>query len=100
MSDDVPLELQEYRKQIDALDIELVDVLARRFEVVRMVAEFKTRSKLSVVQPKRAEAVKQRAADMAREKGLDPVFVRALYEAMIAHAHEIEHEIVEREMAG
>lgn len=88
-------ELEELRKQIDALDIELVDVLARRIDIVRKVGELKAGTDISVVQPARAQAVKNRAAEMGAEKGLDKVFVRKLYDLMIDHAHELEHDITD-----
>lgn len=87
--------LEEFRKEIDALDIELVDVLARRFAVVRAVGRLKSGTDIAVVQPARAQAVKNRAAEMGEAKGLDPEFVRRLYGMMIDHAHELEDEILE-----
>ena len=88
-------ELEELRKQIDALDIELIDVLARRIGVVRKVGELKAGTDISVVQPARAQAVKNRAAEMGAEKGLEEEFVRKLYDLMIDHAHELEHDITD-----
>lgn len=88
-------ELEELRKQIDVLDIELVDVLARRIDVVRKVGELKAGTDISVVQPARAQAVKNRAAEMGAAKGLDEVFVRKLYDLMIDHAHDLEHGITD-----
>ena len=93
MSNQIPEQLEEYRQQIDALDAELVNVLARRFAVVRAVGELKVTEGLSVVQSARAEEVKSRAVDRGVAKGLDPEFVRALYEMMIDHAHVLEHAI-------
>ncbi len=87
--------LEDYRRQIDALDQELIDVLARRFEVVKAVGHYKAGADVSVVQPARAQAVKNRAAEMAAEKGLDPDFIRELYEMMIDHAHALEDAILD-----
>ena len=87
--------LEDLRKEIDALDIELIDVLARRIDVVRRVGELKAGSDLSVVQPARAQAVKDRAAQMGVDQGLDEGFVRKLYDLMIDHAHELEHAILD-----
>ncbi|MGH1397850.1 MAG: chorismate mutase [Alphaproteobacteria bacterium] len=89
--------LEQYRKEIDALDIELVDVLARRLAVVRAVGALKAETGLSVVQPERAKAVVDRAAEMGVEKGLSPDFIRALYHMMIDHAHVVEHDIIDEE---
>ena len=88
-------QLEEYRKQIDALDIELIDVLAKRIDVVRKVGDLKAVTDIAVVQPTRAQAVKDRAAEMGVSKGLDEAFVRKLYDLMIDHAHELEHDIMD-----
>ncbi len=92
---DAKEQLEEYRKQIDGLDIELIDVLARRIDVVRRVGELKASADINVIQPKRAEMVKDRAAKMGAEKGLDEGFVRAFYDLMIDHAHVLEHAIMD-----
>ncbi len=86
--------LEEYRRQIDTLDIEFIDVLARRIAVVRAVGHLKAQTGLNVVQPARAQLVKDRAAAMGKEKGLDEEFVRAIYDMMIEHAHVLEHDIL------
>ena len=88
-------QLEEYRREIDALDIELIDVLARRIDVVRKVGHLKAETDMSVVQPTRAQAVKDRAAEMGLAKGLDEAFVRKIYDLMIDHAHALEHEILD-----
>lgn len=88
-------ELEEYRQQIDALDIELIDVLSRRIDVVRKVGDLKAGTDISVVQPARAQAVKNRAVEMGVSKGLDEAFVRKIYDLMIDHAHELEHDIAD-----
>ena len=95
MSDEnVPQELEEYRKQIDALDQEIVDVLVRRFDVVRKVGELKAVSDLEAIQPARAQAVKDAAVRMGQDRGLDPDFMRRIYEVLIDYAHDLEHDIL------
>ena len=91
----VPQELLDYRKQIDALDVELIDAFARRFDIVRQVGLFKAQAGIEVVQSDRAKKVIDRAAQLALEKGVDPDFARSVYEMMIDIAHDMEHEIVE-----
>ncbi len=85
--------LKPFRDEIDALDEQLVTLLARRFAVVREVGRFKAGSDMDVVQSGRAEEVKNRVAEMARAKGLDAEFVRSIWSMMIDHAHVIEKEI-------
>ena len=94
MSDDTPKELLNFRAQIDAIDTALVDLLAQRFDVVRQVGEFKATKNMDAVQPVRAQAVKDAAVAMGVSKGLDEVFMRKLYDALIDYAHDMEHEIL------
>jgi len=91
----IPSELVEYRKQIDICDQDLIAVLVRRFEIVRKVGEFKAEKNMDAVQPARAQAVKDRAVLWGREQGLDPVFIRGVYEVLIDYAHDLEHEILD-----
>lgn len=91
---DVPPELLKMREEIDALDQALIDVLAKRYDVVRRVGEFKTEHDMEAVQPVRAQAVKDRAVDLGEAKGLDREFTRKLYDLVIDHAHDMEHEIL------
>jgi chorismate mutase-like protein len=90
-------ELAEYRKQIDALDNQIVELLARRFEIVRSVGRLKARIKIPVVQSARVDEVKDRVGTMAATKNLDPDFVRHLYQIMIDHAHTLEDNFSSRD---
>lgn len=100
MKEPIPGELEKYRADIDRIDAELVDILARRFEIVRAVGRLKAQTGLSVVQAQRAQAVIDRAADMAAEKRLDPDLVRHIYRLMIDHAHALEHDILAEAQSG
>lgn len=86
--------LERFRERIDALDHELIDVLVRRFDVVREIGAFKAREGMAVVQSERAQFVIDRAVEQAKAAGLDEAFARKLYEMLIDLAHEMQHEIV------
>lgn len=89
-----PPELEAFRREIDECDRELIAVLARRFDVVRKVGAFKIGAQMEAIQPARAQAVKDRAVRLGQDAGLDPDFMRRLYEVMIDYAHDLEHEIL------
>ncbi len=95
MDQNTPPELEAFRQQIDEYDRELIAALARRFGVVREVGAFKIGEQMEAIQPARAQAVKDAAVRMGQEQGLDPDFMRRLYEVLIDYAHDIEHEILE-----
>lgn len=84
--------LEDYRRDIDALDEKIVSLLAERFAVVHAVGELKAREGLSVVQAQRAQAVKDRVAALAQSQGLDGDLLRAIYTLVIDHAHVLEEK--------
>jgi len=75
--------LEEVRTQIDALDREIVTLLARRGVYVKQAARFKT-SADTVRAPKRVEQVIIKVTDLADELGASPIIVERVYRAMIA----------------
>lgn len=84
--------LEDFRRDIDVLDEQIVDLLVKRFGVVHAVGELKAREGIAVVQSVRAEAVKDRVAALAQAQGLDGDLLRAIYTLMIDHAHVLEQD--------
>jgi chorismate mutase-like protein len=76
-------ELDALRAEIDAVDEELVRALARRFEIVMRVAEYKARTGTPMMQSARVREVANRSAALAHAHGLDPAMVRRLFELLI-----------------
>jgi len=83
--------LEDYRRDIDALDEKIVALIVERFGIVHQVGELKAREGIAVVQSVRAQAVKDRVAALAQAQGLDGELLRAIYALMIDHAHVLEH---------
>lgn len=82
--------LLELRGRLDALDRELVRVIAERLAVCREVAEVKAERGATVIQPARvAEVVTSRRA-LAVEQDVDPEFAEALFRVILAETHRIE----------
>jgi chorismate mutase len=44
-------ELENYRKNIDELDKNLIEILAKRFEIVKKVGEYKKENNINSLQP-------------------------------------------------
>jgi chorismate mutase len=87
--------LSIFRKELDEIDRQLMDALARRFAVCRRVALYKARMNIPIMQPGRVAEVKQRAAERALSAGLHEEFGRELYDLIIAEACGLENEIID-----
>jgi len=85
--------LHPYRLRIDALDDEIIDLLAKRFEIVKEVGHLKTQQGLKIEQTKRVDIVKDRNAERAAQKNLSPDLIRQIYTIIIDHAHALEYDI-------
>jgi len=86
--------LAPYRKEIDDLDKELVALLVKRYQIVRQVANLKGQYDIPSVLPDRVDEVRDNAARMAQEQGLNGEFVRNLYTMMIDYACNLEDELM------
>ncbi|SDN33735.1 chorismate mutase [Allokutzneria albata] len=78
-----PKSLAEVRARIDALDSELIRLLADRQALVRAAAAFKT-DEQAVRAPGRVEQVVALARERADKEGLEPAVAEAVWRAMIA----------------
>lgn len=84
-----------FRRELNALDAEIVRLLGQRFGICRAVAHHKREHGIPMMQPGRVAEVKERCAQLAREHGMDPDFARRLYGMIIDEACRMEDEIIE-----
>lgn len=88
--------LKEHRARIDALDDQIVDLLATRMDIVREVGAIKAEKNIATVQEDRVNEVRERNAARGAKLGLNPGMVRKIYTAIIDEAHEIEQGLSSR----
>jgi len=78
--------IEELRRQIDAIDTQLVDLLAQRRQVVERVAEVKRGSVLPVFHPAREENLISARRAQASATGLDPDYVEDLFRTVLRNS--------------
>jgi chorismate mutase-like protein len=93
-------ELDDFRREIDAVDDELLAVLAKRFGVIRRVAAFKGPRGIPAIIPERIEAVRERCAERGARLGVDADFLRVLYSLIIDEACRLEEELIAGQSAA
>ena len=92
-------ELEGLRKNVDAADDELMQVLLKRMCAVERIGEFKRANKVTILQRDRWEEVMKERANTALLMGLDVNFVKRLYELLHAEAIRRQEEIM-NEVSG
>lgn len=84
-------ELSALRTEIDTLDAELLDVLARRMSVARKIGALKRSKGIAVVQPDRYSRLVKELTAKAQERGLDPEFIRGILAAI--HEESVRNQL-------
>lgn len=93
-ADSADSELRILRQHIDSLDRQLLDAIAARFDCTRQIAQIKADNNLAIYQPKRWESLLQQRMESAETLGLDPAFVKALFERIHAESVRIQEQII------
>jgi len=78
--------LDPLRDQIDALDQQLVELLAQRRRVVQQVIEVKQQHDLPTFHPAREENLISTRRAQASEAGLDPDYIEDLFRTVLRHS--------------
>lgn len=82
--------IDELRGQINNLDIELVELLARRLNLCRAVGRAKRDANVPMMQPSRIVEVIQRVQGAGARYGLSPEFLEQMWRSIIDEACRLE----------
>jgi len=83
VTDEQRRRLAQYRSQLDSIDEALLEVLVRRATLVEDVWSWKRAEGLPLTDAERETALKATLVDSARAKGLDPLAVRHIFDAIV-----------------
>jgi isochorismate pyruvate lyase len=83
--------LDEIRAGMDAIDRQIIAVIADRVAYVRAAAQFKT-SATAVAAPERVQAVLKSRREWAEQAGLNGEVIEALYRDLVAYCISQEKE--------
>ncbi len=82
--------LIQYRNQIDTIDTAIIELLAQRFEVVKLVGEYKKSQDLPALQPNRWKEVLKSREEKAKIYGIHPDFIDDIWNRIHEYALELE----------
>ncbi|HZE86846.1 MAG TPA: chorismate mutase [Methylomirabilota bacterium] len=85
--------LETLRKEIDHIDKELLELLAKRMAVVAKVGALKKEKHASIIDEKRYEELLQSKAMFAEKIGLSKEFIRQIYALIHDYAVELQKKI-------
>ena len=92
--------LSSHRDELDALDAELVSLLARRFSVTAAVGELKAAYAADALDGAREAAQLERLVGLAREHGLPAKVTQRIFSAVFELVRESHRDIAQRRLAA
>lgn len=75
--------IAELRDEINGLNVQIVELLARRVEVAKRIGEAKREQNLPIVDRTREGKVYERVRELAIEGGLDPEDVEKVFREIV-----------------
>lgn len=96
---DATAELARCREEIERIDSEIIDLLARRLSLGQRTAVLKRAAGLPILDPVREAAVIRRVAGVARDAGLAPEPIREVFWQIVGMSRRAQ-EVVQQEDSG
>ncbi len=84
-------DLSQLRRQIDELDDQLLELLAKRMRVSKEIATFKKENSMTVVQTGRYDEIMIKRIAQADKMGMNTEFMRTVLEAI--HEESVRHQV-------
>ncbi len=88
--------ISEVREGIDNIDIQIIELLAQRFEYVKAVVPFKDKSADGIIAKERRDQVLKERRRLAERHGLNPDTIENMYKLLIQHFIDEEMKILEK----
>lgn len=88
-------DLETLRQELDRIDKDLLDLVAKRFTVTQQVGEYKKAHNLPVRDLAREQSMFERIRSEAKQHQLDPDFCESLYTLIINEVVK-NHEAIKR----
>ncbi len=85
--------IQEIRDAIDAIDLDVIKLLAERHEYVKEIVKFKSSDEEGIIAQERKELVLKQRRAWAEEKGLDGEMMEELFRLLIDKNIQIQLDI-------
>jgi|TARA_B100001971_G_C17810931_1_gene344019 chorismate mutase len=80
------MSLENYRKELDIIDNQIIELLVKRFKVIDKVSEHKKKNNIEIIQKERMKEIYRKVEALAIESNLDPKFTHELFELIMNEA--------------
>ena len=90
--------LEQLRQRIDKIDLDIVDILAARMQLVEEIGLYKKENNVTILQLERWNSVLKNIVAQSEGLGMDKEFSKKLYQLVHEESIRIQTEIMNREL--
>lgn len=87
-------ELQPYREQLDQINELLVDLLAERMQICRVIAQVKSARGIAMMQPQRVSSTLDQVRALSGSRQLRPEYLHGLFQLIIEETCDEELRVM------
>jgi chorismate mutase len=89
-------EIEKLRSDLDDIDMEILQLLMRRTEIVKEIGLIKKQYDIPVVDKRREKKVCNNAKEFALEHDLDSDQIESIFKEIIQFSKKVQSEILEK----
>lgn len=82
--------LKEYRKNIDRIDKQIIELLEERFEISKKIGKYKKQNNLPIKNKKREKQIIQRRIKSLENTNLKPRFIKKILKFILKESRTIQ----------
>ncbi|HBX53279.1 MAG TPA: 3-deoxy-7-phosphoheptulonate synthase [Bacteroidales bacterium] len=86
--------LEQYRDQIDSIDLQMLDLLGERMKIVREIGKYKSKNNVTILQLRRWEKIIATRSEYGNKAGLSYDFIKNLLELVHKESIQIQTKIM------
>ncbi len=83
--------LEEYRKEIDKIDNELLEIILKRNDIIKKIKEYKKLNNLQIYDEKREQEIKQRLIKKAEEININNELINQIFDLILENSKKIQN---------
>jgi chorismate mutase/prephenate dehydrogenase len=86
--------IEKIRKEIDAIDEELIGLIKKRLSLMSKVAAYKIKNNMPIVDSRRENEVIASKRKTAEELNINPNLIEGIYKELIKESRQIQESII------
>jgi len=80
------MNIEEARKEIDKIDDNIIELLAKRKNLIKEIASIKKELNKPIIDKEREQEIMERLKKISKEKELDENFISSIYEIIVKNS--------------